>query len=170
MSSQIFLRTVIRNWLALSCVYRSSRGDFLCTSSRRSSCEVPIPYARNQDQIVIQPIFMLHSTICQFYLEDLRFSSAFWLPWPSHLLKLGRVPWLAVIIKVVKISTSGSQMRIKMCVFSAKYSIACDVCKAHRDRSFFVYILRREKSPLATFSPKWCYHTTGGAACQTRSS
>lgn len=159
MSSQIFLSTIIRNWLTLNCVYRSSQSDFLRISSVLPSCRVPEPNARKQGQVVIQPIFMLPSTICRLYLEDLLFKSVSWLPCPLASSKA----WQGSLVgshyqgcQVVKSRFSSENQNVRV-LSQICYHVGC--LQKPTEMSFFVYILRREKSPLDTFSPKGCSPT-----------
>ena len=62
------------------------------------------------------------------------------------------------MIRVVKFSTLGPQMRIKMFMFQAKHLIAYDICEEDRGRPFFIFWKEKITSGLP-FHP-------GGATIQ----
>lgn len=168
MISQIFLSPIIRNWLTLNCVYRSSRVISYAHPSCSHLARVPWPNARKQGQIVIQPIFMLPSTICWLYLEDLLFKSVSWLPCPlapSEACQGSSVGSHYQGCQVVKSRFSSENQNV--CVLSQMcYHIGC---LQNPQRCHSLFIFWEEKNHLwLPFHPR-CAVTSRRSAFQRRS-
>ena len=117
--------------------------------------------------ILLQPMFLLPSTIFWLYLEDLLFFESFGCHALWHLLKLGSIPWLAVIIRIVRFSTFRSSDENHNCsCFQPNISLHMMFAKSTEvDHSLFIFW--KEKTHLwPSFPPKRSYRARDGAICQ----
>lgn len=160
MGSQIFFRTVIRSWLTLNCVQRLSQGDFLCTSSPALLPARFLSLKPESRTRLLKPTCSCFPPLSfDFTLKIYSFFESFGCHALWHLLKLGSVPWLAVIIRIVRFSTFRSLDENHNCsCFQPNISLHMMLQRAQRGRSFFVYILKRKLYLWPTFQPKGLPH------------